>query len=158
MQIQRVWNTIKQNVWRIVFVMFACCLLASHFSFQYAARYVAGDDASDGARVARFDFVLTSDFSSDTQMLAIDGMKPGDVEEYVITIQNNSEVALLCSVTPKRITNNLPLVINPVSAPVQIGGRVEVTFKIEWPSTENSPEFMGQVDVIELTISVEQID
>jgi hypothetical protein len=158
MKMKDVWQKLKENVWRIAFLVVALCLLTSHVSFQYAARYVAGDTASDGERVAKFEFLLTSDLTADTQLLVVEDMKPGDEQSYKVVLQNAGEVALLCKVVPKNLTGNLPLKMETVSASVNVGGSVEVTFKIEWPSTENSPEFMGQVDVVELTVSVEQID
>ena len=158
MKMKSVWEKLKQNVWRIVFVAFALSLLTSHFSFQYAARYVSRDSASDGARVAKFEFLLVSDLTTSTELLVVENIKPGDVQSYQVVLQNASEVALLCKVTPKKLTDNLPLKMDSISVEVEIGDRVEVTFNIEWPSTENSPEFMGQVDVVELTVSVEQID
>lgn len=158
MQLKCVWIKVKRNVWRIALVLFGLIFITSYFSFQYAARYVSDDLADDGARVARFDYVLTSDFSPSVEILTIEKMKPGDRQLYTISVQNAGEVALVCYVSGKNVTGNLPLQMQTVSKTIGVGGSLELTFAIEWPQTENSPSFMGKADLVEMTVRVEQVD
>lgn len=76
-----VWNKLKQNVWRIVCVLLVCVLLTSHFSFNYAAKFVNGVFGEDTARVAKFDVTADCVYNEAQQA-------------YVITIRNNSEVLI----------------------------------------------------------------
>lgn len=154
-----VWNKLKQNVWRIVCVLLWLAFLTSFFSFQYAARYTTKEQGEDSARVAKFDFVLTSaTLQPSVELLTVDNMQPGSVQSYTVAVQNKSEVALVCTVSAKNVTGNLPLKMDAVFMAIAIGGSAELTFQIEWPSTDNSPSLMGRIDVVELTVHVEQVD
>ena len=154
-----VWNKLKQNVWRIVCVLLWISLLTSFFSFQYAARYTRREEGEDSARVAKFEFVLTSaTLQPSIELLTVENMQPGSVQSYTVSLQNKSVVALACTISAKNVTGNLPLKMDAVSTAIAIGGSAELTFQIKWPSTDNSPSLMGRIDVVELTVHVEQVD
>lgn len=151
-----------KRIWTIAFLLFALILATSHFSFRYAAKYISRDSGGDGARVAKFDFTITSALSvAPQELLQVGKMKPGDTVSYTVSVTNKSEVALICSVSASNLTGNLPLTMPTKQVAIEIGATKELTFSIEW-KTENSSsasfDYMGKTDLIRLEVSVAQAD
>jgi len=122
------------------------------------ARYASYGDSSDSARVARFE-INQSLKSSNVDLVA--EMSPGDEKVVVITVTNNSEVAINYTIQATNITNNLPLSFEPCSHDIQAGENADVEFTIYWDATNDynrSETFSGKLDLLRLTIYVQQID
>ena len=154
-------NKLKQYVWRIVFVLFSLVFVTSHFSVRYAARFTTQGSGGDSARVASFSFTVNSPLVSYSGTLAMPNMKPGDKQTYSVYIANNSEVVLTCVISVTNVTNNLPFLqwgIEESDVTIPINGSKYFTFYVEWPKTADSPEYMGLTDILQLTVSVEQVD
>ena len=158
MNLKCIFAKFKRNVWRIAFILLGLCLLASHFASQYAARYVSGDFSGDDARVAIFDFTVTSELTAGVERLHIQGMKPGDTKSYEVTITNKSEIAIQCTVSAQNVTESLRVTMSTVQKEIAIGESTTITFVIEWDLEKNSLDFMGKSDVVQLTVDVSQID
>lgn len=147
----------------------ACLFCLTLFSFYLCgglyARYTTSARGEDAARVAKFDVSENGAYFS--QHLLIE-TTPGSVEREIV-ITNNSEVAVACVVTIKNKTQNIPysfsidgstLSMHECSVtcylePNSKDNKIEIV--IEWDE-EGALKYMGMVDLIELTISAEQVD
>jgi hypothetical protein len=119
------------------------------------ARYTTTDDSSDSAVVARFN--VTESFETE-QNFPI-SIKPGQVVERTIIVNNNSDVAIIVTVTMENVTGNLPLQF--ICEPVEIAphtDNVKVIIKFKWDSNDSSPEYAEMVDVIKLHLTAKQKD
>lgn len=152
--------------------MFVACVLLclTLFSFHLRgglyARYTTSDSGEDAGRVAKFD--VSEDGAYFSENIIIDEVAPGS-EEREIIVTNNSEVAVACVVTIKNKTQNIPysfsidgstLSMHECSVtcylePNSKDNKIEIV--IEWDE-EGALKYMGMVDLIELTISAEQVD
>ena len=146
------------SIWQAVGLLLVFVLLSSHFSFDYMAKFVSKEVGESQAKVAKFSFIIDSDLTSPTGTLAVENMKPGDEFAYGVEIENQSEVAVRCTVQARNISGNLPLILNPVFKDLKANQVADFTYIVAWNESENSPQYMGQVDWIEFTVQVEQID
>lgn len=142
------------------------CLTAvsCHLCGGLYAKYTAAGAGEDSARVARFD--VSQDGACFSEELLLETV-PGTTER-TITVENNSEVAVACTVTIRNTTQNIPFAFSvDGSVPVQDVCRVvcylepqstrRIAIAAMW-SEEGALAYMGMVDLIDLTIRTEQVD
>lgn len=135
--------------------------LTVYLSSVLYARFTSGDAVAQGARVARFS--IESDLLDYSDQLSL-SLKPGEEEQYVFMITNNSEVkvAYISEFTP--MFNNLPLEFLIESADgnnfIEIGATETVTVTVRWKGgTEHaSTEYAGKSEVIRWSFTVSQVD
>lgn len=153
----------KQNkntplVFRIALVLLCVIMASFHFTGGLYARYTAIATAEDSARVAVFEYEFTENFTPDTFTVSA-SLCPGEAINNRIEFTNKSEVSLRCVVTVDNLTHNLPIedcIFTSEVVSVNGGGAVDV--EIQWPADINSIDYMGKVDVLKLTVTVEQVD
>ena len=140
----------------LLFLVLALILSSYVLGTTFYARYVTTASGGDGARVARFSFDEDlSDQALDLSLL----LSPGEHEDYSITIENDGEVTLQCTVKIVNLTNNLPIDDQVItSEEIAMGETSTFDWRIEWPEGDNSVEFMGKLDVIRIIVTVEQVD
>ena len=154
----------------LVFKVGALLLLAMIFSLHLLggvyARYTVTASGSDSARVAKYSF--DADLSPQSLILPIT-LSPGDSLIDTIQIENKGEASLNYVITITKLTDNLPIlrpegeydknapitevIKSDVIAP---GKSASVSFSIEWDKNDNSTEYMGKMDAVKITVSVEQ--
>lgn len=140
----------------LILTLFTTSIVSGRF-----ARYTASTTGQDGARVARF---------SVTEQGEIEGMlkvrvRPGYTEEQLVTIRNDSEVAIEYAVAADNEYNNLPLEFSisdgESDEPTAIllpGETKTVKLRIYWDETKTSDAYIGMVDLVHLTLTAAQID
>ena len=149
--------------------------------------YVTTADGMDAARVAKFEINISEEQNKEIIKQNFTAqIKPGEnVGKFQII--NNSEVAVEYEVAVISKTNNLPIMTvvdvkeenktetnsettteqgtgtepneePDVSNILAAGGMTSGNIEIRWPVNENSIEYAGKVDLIEITVTAEQID
>lgn len=157
----------------IAVVLLCLTLLSAYPATGVLARYSTTGQSSDHARVARFSVngsgeLLTKTIEAD--------LVPGGSQDVPLIIENNSEVAVECTVQVTNVTTNLPLTFSMKKDSVsdayqdisafkgqQLPGSHtdNYTLRIEWPKSDDGAadlERIGMVDYITVTITVAQID
>ena len=143
-----------------VALLLLCAVLLSAYAIGgLYARYASGQSGDDDARVAKFSF---SD-NLDGQSIALPvTMAPGESKKVTIQVQNTGEVALQYVVKVENLTKNLPIALEDqtITSGVLLSGSdlTEFSWEITWPATENSIDKMGKMDIIRITVTVEQFD
>ena len=149
-------------------VMLFLTLVSSHFTAGLYARYSVSDTAADSARVA----VMASGvqgFTTEPVSIA-----PGEEKEIKFTLTNGNgagktcEVALDYTISVVNRENNLPLtwqLYKNGSAAGYTGSfsanvyeQNEYILKVKWPEDKKNPDLAFEVDVLEITITAEQVD
>lgn len=159
-------NNNKMNIPMLLACVLLCCVMISfHFVSGLYARYSTTSTGEDSARVAKFDVDLNRTSFSNTMDISF----PDDtLEDISLQINNKSEVAIRYVITAKNESGNLPLKFiidstegngtcsaNGQLLPLTMGAHI---LSIEWIDPFVAYHYMGQVDLITLTIDVEQID
>ncbi|MBR5520076.1 MAG: hypothetical protein IKU55_05105 [Clostridia bacterium] len=144
-----------------VAVLLLCLLLISSYMLggRLYARYITTDYSSDSARVASFAF--SDDLNTKVQTLVLDAsmMYPGKTLNTTAAISNNGEVALRYIVTVENLTGNLPIEYGELGAKTLYPGESSnVTIALEWPAEKSSVEYVGKMDVLRISVLVEQVD
>ena len=149
-------NTKTPLVFRIGLFLAFALILSFHLTGGLYARYTTSASGEDGARVAIFRF---GDNLSEQSQLLPSSFAPGESLDTQISIRNDGEVTIRYVVKIQNLTKNLPIEDRIIQSSV-VACNTESTFswKIEWPETANSVEYMGKVDVLRLVVTVEQID
>ena len=145
-------------------VLLCLTLFSFHMSGGLYARYTTSAFGSDSARVARFD--VSEDGASFSEELLME-IAPGVVTR-TIHVVNSSEVAISYQVTIENVTNNIPFQFSinegdPVENQCVAALHMEpnssdsVTIRVIWDE-EGALQYMGMVDLIQLSIRAEQVD
>lgn len=144
-------------------------MITFHMTGGLYARYTTTASGGDSARVAKFDFSIDNEFVTQMQTLTLD-LAPGKFQEVAVSVKNEGEVALRCVVSVVNLTGNLPVQIEGASGNLQdgipvtvsqsigIGSSTTFNWKIIWPADEKDVEDMGKMDVMRITVAVEQVD
>ena len=152
-------------------VLLCLTLISTHFTAGLYARYVAKASGEDSARVAKFkiDDVLIYEGSEHKLSESFSlGIRPGDETKYIVKIDNQSEVSVKCYLTIKNLYRNIPFEMNingidsvngevSTEFDLQYGEDAEYELKLHW-DVEDALNYMKKVDLIEVTLRVEQID
>lgn len=145
-------------------ILFCLTMISIHFTSGLYAKYTTKYGSEDSARVAKFE--VTEDKTSFHELLMIP-LEPGTFPG-TIQVENKSEVAINYVVTVKNVTKNIPLQfqvgeasatqdehVSTNSIPANVGK--SIVMNIIWPQ-EGSLQYIGMVDVIEITVEAVQID
>lgn len=138
-------------------VVLFCILLGSiHLMGGLYARYTTQAGDSDSARVAVFSF--EDDLSEQGQLLPA-SFSPGESLSKTIEIHNNGETALKYVIKLENLTQNLPIEDKIIETNViACGEESSLTWSIEWLQEDNSIDYMGKMDILRITVTVEQVD
>lgn len=160
-------NTKGNIVIRVAAVMLCLTLFSTYLVTGLLARYSTSSQSGDYARAAKFSIERSGVLS---QTIAAD-IAPGSTKAMDITIENKSEVAVEYTVEIVKETNNLPLTFrlgeggaeNPnritfTDRQAPVSTQKTYTLNIGWKAEDNSPERMGMVDHITVTVTAAQID
>ncbi|MBQ4049895.1 MAG: hypothetical protein IJD07_04490 [Clostridia bacterium] len=139
----------------LAMVLFVVCCLSFNVTSRLYARFMSEGEASDSARVASFDVVVGYE---SVFPLAVTDLRPGDTREYSVSVNNQGEVAVMFSLFANNLTNNLPISIAPVSQSFAPNSSGSVTFTLKWCASADSPDYADKVDIINIQVSVSQID
>lgn len=141
-------------------VMLLCAfLVTSHMMSGLYARYTSAASNDSSARVAKFEFSDNWQAQSQTLLIPYQDMYPGKKITVPIEIKNNGEVAIKCIVKVENLTGNLPIETKEVyNQPVPMNSRNKFNIEIEWQKSENSLDYAGKVDLVRVTVTVEQVD
>lgn len=135
-------------------VLLFLTMISIHMTSGLYARYTTTAEASDSARVAKFDVSV-----SDTRQLVPILIQPGEEVQKFFTVENKSEVAVNLNFTVSSAYSNLPLeCLHLVSAVIAPGETKDVPLVITWPAAESDDKYIGMVDLLEISVRVEQVD
>lgn len=157
-------------------VLLFLTLLSTHLCSGLYARYTTTASGSDSARVARFE-IEDGTVGTWKEDVVISELRPSEsvVESMTCAnIVNKSEVAVAVTLNVENVYDNLPLEFVLLRNDTVVAGpaveRVDLTYNVApndeepvklgvyWPPEENDPEYSGRVDLLRLTVRVEQID
>ncbi len=152
-------------------VLFAFVLLTTQMMVNILAKYQSNKDSGEKSQVASF--VVNVDILDITNTMTItegidyeftpgskleldinlNGIKNEVKVKYIISFEtlNNLPINITHNGTDI-ITNNITGEINPLKST-----KIEDII-IEWPSDSNSYSYSGQIDLITVTVVIEQID
>lgn len=83
-------------------------------------------------------------------------LEPGSKFEIIIT--NESEVAVSCKLTVNNVTDNLPIFDKVNIINIEPLDSEEKKMVIKWDESYNSKDYAGKVDIINVSLVIEQID
>ncbi len=129
-------------------------VLTTNMSGGLFAKYRTSSSGGDTARVAKFE--VDANIQSLTHDLTLD-IRPGE-SNFMISLENKSEVAIDCLIEVKNITKNIPLVFEVINGSNILAGETrDVTFKVKWDEN-GALDYMGMVDLVKIYITVQQVD
>ena len=128
------------------------------------AKYIVKDDAYDSARVAKFDVSKSGAYFDDTFEIEV---IPGEVTR-TITVENRSETEINYTVQITNTTKNIPYKFSvngdtptlygcTKTLSIKSNSTQDVTITASWDG-DGALEYMGQLDLIKITIAAEQKD
>lgn len=147
-------------------VLLCLTLISCRLCGGLYARYSGAGDGEDGARVAKFDVSAESTYFSEPLLMEMTA--PGKIQKEIV-VTNNSEVAFACTVTLENTTQNIPYLFS-VEDSEPTANECSVTCYLEPNSGDNVIEivmeweeadalrYMGMADLVELTVSAQQVD
>ena len=138
----------------VVVLLVLVCLSTAMVTGRYA-RYFSSASGEASARVAKFDVTVSE---VETQVVPV-LIQPGETAHYYFTVENQSEVAVALRFQVTSSYSNLPLSFeHPLSAVVAPGEDKDVSLRITWPAGINSDQYIGMVDLLNISVQVEQVD
>lgn len=157
-------------------VLLFLTLLSTHLCSGLYARYTTTASGSDSARVARFE-IEDGTVGTWKEDVVISELRPSESAVESMTcadIVNKSEVAVAVTLNVENVYDNLPLkfvllqndkvVAGPADEMADLtynvapNDKTPVKLGVYWPQNETNLEFRGRVDLLRLTVRVEQID
>ena len=121
------------------------------------SKYVSSKIDDNKSTIAKFDVSELLENGGIEQVLNVN-LKPGESITENVIVTNSGDVQIRYSISIINETSNLPLtftsydgVINPHTS------NQSCPITISWPEDKNSPSYSGKVDVIKISISVEQV-
>ncbi|MBR2445481.1 MAG: hypothetical protein IKB28_02300 [Clostridia bacterium] len=161
-------------------ILLACLTLVSiHMTSGLYARYTTSASGQDSARVARFEVtetlqVIKADGTTESTFVVGDVLRPGVSTTYTFTVKNNSEVAVSLTVQNTKYTikntstdtsrisdtryEELPILVSGEAVVLQPGETRDVKFYLTWDSAKTDPSYGYMIDMVELTVIVQQVD
>ena len=157
-------------------ILLACLTLVSiHMTSGLYARYTTSASGQDSARVARFEVtetlkVIKADGTTENTFVVGDVLRPGVSTTYTFTVRNNSEVAVSLTVQNTKYSigdegevsdtryDELPILVSSEAVVVPPGVTRNVVFKLTWDPAKTDPSYGYMIDMVELTVIVQQVD
>ncbi|MBQ7407945.1 MAG: hypothetical protein IJW13_01545 [Clostridia bacterium] len=170
-------NKTKRPIFLYVsLVLFILLLISMQFSSDLYGRYFSTANNADGARVASFE--VGDGFKQSYSEQIFVTVQPKQQIRLEFTVQNKSEVAVNYSISAINTTNNLPIkftvfkVNTSTNELEEFNGQLSpaqthlLALVVDWsvaPGDPNydyltSPEHANKIDLVNLTVTVEQID
>ena len=147
-------KNINYILMRTVAVLLILVFLSTAMVTGRYARYISSASSEDSARVAKFHVTV----SEETELISVP-IQPGQTAEMFFSVTNDSEVAVALAYEVKNVHNNLPLeFLHPVSDAVGPGKTVDVPLKITWPAGQSNDNYIGMVDLLEISVRAVQVD
>ena len=145
-------------------VLFCLVLISTHFTSGLYARYIVTSSVSDSARIATFE--INETLSSRSGVIHVDA-NPSAIKEYKgnVLISNTGETRVTYKLGSQNMTRNLPIAIllgDPSENATSCSGTlapnesVQINVSIKWTDDTKDPKYAGMVDLVRLTITVEQ--
>ena len=156
------WSTVKDRrntpiVFYASLILLCLVLVSTYLTGGIFARYVVTSNGSDGSRVAVFK--LTDDYSATTIMSIPEDVYPGFSYDIKIKVKNEGEVTLAYSITVTKLTDNLPLTCEPVSATLAPGsGETDVILTVKWDESVKDHNYMNKTELLQITVRAAQVD
>ena len=139
-------------------VLICAVLITSHFTSGLYARYTTSASVGDSAVVAAFE--IGDDLSSSSALIEVTAKPPAAEGEtsrvQTVQISNSSDATVTYTVTAENLTGNLPIEIDSFTGTLAPNGTVTQEITIEWTNALKDPQYAGMVDLVRLTVSVEQ--
>lgn len=155
------------------FVLLCLTLISMHFTSGLYAKYVAKGSGMDSARVAKFDVddsMLVNGTSVVLSEVFTAAIRPDTDSSVSFVIDNNSEVTVQCLITITNKYKNLPLLFS-LGTDLPAGETLEDTVVLEsnttgtyqlnvgWNcSAEEAVDYIKKVDLVVITVRIEQVD
>lgn len=146
----------------IAVVLLCLTLISMHLTSGLFARYSTSVTDDDSARVAKFEVTTGDEVFVDTFLFEV---APNISVDYISPlITNNSEVAVKCTATAVNKTGNIPSLVSTPGEAVTIAPdesgtcTMKIIWNVENDDLESASDYAGMVDLIEVTIRVEQVD
>lgn len=166
---EKKWN-IHTVIPRLAAVLLMLVLVTTSMVTGRYARYTTASTGSDSARVAKFVVSQSIRVKDEpvTQSLSMPSpeIKPGETVTYIVEVKMDTEMAVRNTITFENTYDNLPLVY-------QIAGSGGDTYtddcqpgtytktyeaSVTWPLDQNNVQYIGMVDLLNITVTSEQID
>lgn len=154
-------------VLRLAAVLLILVTLSTSMVAGRYARYTTTASGSDSARVAKFLVTETNTDGLFTQNVSIN-VAPGLTSRNTIDVTNSSEVAVNYCIDVNNTYENLPLKFEikvgeathaiPFTGAIAPNSSATYTLLTTWNSTDNSIDYAGKVDLIQVTLDAIQID
>lgn len=156
-------NKIKTPAVFYVGVALLCALLVTSYMMGgLYARYTAGTKANATAPVAAFSFSVTygeNSSQSQTFTLPADSMKPGETVSIPFTVKNSGDVTVKYTAKIENLTSNLPLTLTGETGKLESNESSEsAQIQIKWDASNNDSTYAGKMDLLRITVTVEQVD
>ena len=151
-------------VFAVGLVLLCLFVVSLNMTSGLYARYTTSVSGQASARIANFNPTLVID-GQVTELSTIVSVPFTPNEHYVVTIENQSEVAVQYSVSITNKTKNLPIkdVTAQLSQPIGVGEKQVIPLGIDWNLGQDvgetlDPGFAGMVDLLQVTIHIVQVD
>jgi hypothetical protein len=157
---------------RIAAVMLYLVLLTTWLLSGLSAKFIAGDAASDEARVAAFDVTTGSTMSHNFAVT----MQPGESsEDITVSVKNSGETAVSYTIAFE-LDGNLPLTavlvddgtaalsqesgktIWHTKAAELAGSQKSYTFRLKWDASDNAYRYADGIESVTVALTAAQED
>ena len=138
-------------VFRIGVVLLCALLCSVHLMGELYARYSTSVSGGDGARVAVFGVVCSSDDANTTKSLEIGS---SETVSYVFTVENTSEVTIQYTILLEGVPSGVTVSGNSGTFTLGIGAKREHTLTFQ--ATDDATEVTEQK--VSIKIDVVQVD
>ena len=152
-------QTKKHNL--IMLILMTVVILLTFVSASLVAttlaKYMSSKTDNNSSVVAKFNVSEALENGGAEQVLTVK-LKPGESVTERVLVTNSGDVLIKYTITVINSTNNLPLEFigyTGTIAPGQADFVCPIT--ITWPKEKNDPSFSGKVDMIKISIQVEQV-
>ena len=149
-------------VFRLAGILFCAVLLSVSMMGGLYARYVSSGSGGDSARVAKFSvtdsLAITKGGETVSSITEVLSLIPGESVVYTYSVTNDSEVAVLFTVTGERLYEELPLIFSETELTLAPGETGEAIFTVSWDNSKLATSFGNKMEMIEITVTASQID
>jgi hypothetical protein len=161
-------------VMRLAAVLLSLVMLTTGMVSGRYARYVTSATGSDSARVAKFTVTQQSikyGTTDLTTMIPMPELLPGESKIVDMLVEYDTEVTVKNVISVESLYHNLPLTfrISEQNTDSSFAERAEFICEsgkytkayqltITWPADKNSQDYIGMVDLLEITVTTEQVD
>ena len=169
------YKKINSILMRVVAVLLMLVMLSTGMVSGRYARYVTTATYEDGARVARFNVVMT-EYPLVTNVET--KIKPGESTMDAILVKNYSEVAVALTFRAETVHGEIPLMLTlvdgetvlatnnpaentPLIYKVDVPAGQEISnmkIRVSWPADGNNLQFVGKANLVRITAIATQID